>query len=214
MLTIEDLMEKLETLKGIPVEITNTDKSYTFDDNRFIRDITSYSRMNKSLSSSQGKLCIKIISKYRDILENNGINKIILDSVISSPIYRLPLYESLNIKREVRYAGDNKIIFRFKYNPTIIDELRKLRHHNMETGMIYPIYNKDLKLWIMEITKDNSDKIMSYIKTHKFEFENDLVEYFFTIENAKTSKDDIKLVGDKIIITNNTNNEWLKELKD
>jgi len=162
MLTIEDLMEKLETLKGIPVEITNTDKSYTFDDNRFIRDITSYSRMNKSLSSSQGKLCIKIISKYRDILENNGINKIILDSVISSPIYRLPLYESLNIKREVRYAGDNKIIFRFKYNPTIIDELRKLRHHNMETGMIYPIYNKDLKLWIMEITKDNSDKIMSY----------------------------------------------------
>jgi hypothetical protein len=189
MITVEDLLEKLDELLWTPPCINGEKMEIkTSWDRRFISDVSNYTREGKCLSTSQSVLGIKLIKRYIQHLVVSGFEQNTIETIINSPVHRLQPYQSSNIRREVKYIGDNKLVFRFKYNPSIIDKLREIKHTNPYTGKIYPDFHSDLKLWVLEITIINYEKIMNIISDFKFDFDDDVVEFLMNFTNSKTTK--------------------------
>jgi len=208
MMTVEELIEKLdELLWSPPYENNQRLEIKATWDRRFISDVSNYTREGKCLSTSQSHLALKLIKRYKHHLVLSGYLDISIDSILNNPTHRLPPYVTSQINREVRYLGDNKLVFRFKYNPPIIESIRNLRDTNIYTSTTYPDFNKNLKVWTIEVTPNNYDNIITLISSHKFNFDDDVAIYFMNFENSKSKKSSAKIINDKIVVE--CNNEGL-----
>lgn len=202
MITVEDLLEKLDELLWTPV-YANGEKMEikAIWDRQFISDVSNYTREGKCLSTSQSALGIKLIKRYTQHLVISGFDQNSVEAITNSPVHRLQPYQSSNIRREVKYLGDNKLIFRFKYNPSIIEKLREMKHSNPYTNKNYPDFNSDLKVWMVEVTVLNQEKIMSIISDFKFDFDDDVAEFFMNFENSKGGESSCVVKEDEIVVT-------------
>lgn len=214
MLTVETCLKNLEAVCNAPVtdaqgnvfEITNT------WDRRFISDVAEHSRNGKAISTSQSSVVIKLIDRYRDHLVHRGIIRTELDQLIAFPQYTKPPYQSTILPREVRWAGDNKLVFRCKYNAGIIDDIKKLKGTNCFLPIQYPTFFREEKLWIVDINSGNVEKAMDVIKRHKFAFDDAVAQFFLDIENGKGKRSQIETDGETIQITVRNDdllNSWL-----
>lgn len=187
MLTVESLLEKLEEfLWTPPYQNGNKQEITVLKDRRFISDVSSYTRGGKPLSTAQSNIVMKLIAKYRNLLIVSGMDGAAIDALVNSPVHRQPPYESKTLRREVRYIGDNKLLMRFKYNPTIIERLREIKSTNPYTRQTTPTFieiNEDTKLWLLEVNDASYPKIVEIIRAFRFEFDDSVVEYFMNFEN-------------------------------
>lgn len=216
MITVEDLLEKLDELLWTP-PYENGEKLVIDPtwDRRFISDVSNYTRDNKHLSTSQSDLGLKLIKRYKKHLVLSGFDELAVEAIINSPIHRLQPYPSSNIRREVKYLGDNKLVFRFKYNPAIIERLRSIKFTNPYTGHTYPDFNNELKIWTLEVNVVNSESVMAIIRDFKFDFDDDLAVYFMNFENSKTTPSSAKVQNDMIVVESNNDmffDIWLNHL--
>ena len=218
MLTVETCLKNLEAVCNTPVadsqgnvfEITNT------WDRRFISDVAEHCRNGKAISTSQSSVVIKLIDRYRDHLVHRGIIRTELDQLIAFPQYARPPYQSTVLPREVRWAGDNKLVFRCKYNAGIIDDIKKLKGTNYFLPIQYPTFFREEKLWIVDVNSGNVEKTMDVIKRHKFAFDDAVAQFFLDIENSKGKRSQIETDGESIKITVRSDdllNAWLNTLQ-
>lgn len=197
MLTVEDLLERLERF------LWYTPKGKKFDfpawDRRFIADVASFTREGKRLSDDQSNLAIKLIKSYENMLRADGVDSSALSALIASPLHRNQPYISPKIKREIRYMGENKVLMRFKYNPVIIEKLREAKYTNPYTRKSYPHFDSALKIWIVEINDISYEKIVSIVRLYRFDFDDEVAEFFMNFENAKSNQSEV-LLEDEIVV--------------
>ena len=201
MLTIEYCLEKLDEINwdppvgqlGVTLDISNT------WDRRFISDVCFHSRQTKPITTAQGELAIKIITRYRDHLIAAGETAAEIDALIALPIFRIPPHASTVVPREVRWIGNSKLAFRCKYNAMIIEELKKLKGVNhYDEG--YPAFNREWKLWIIDINSGNWERAMELIRRHRFAFDSSVEQFFLECANSNQTLSSAEIDGDQIKI--------------
>ena len=201
-------------------------------DLKFIWDIGFKIKFNMKISSKQADLLVKVLSKQADFFEKVGYSKESLDFLFENPVFRNPPYESMEIKREVRYIGNGRLAFRSLYNPKIVNDIRKIQgkesanYHKRVT--IYSISSEipeenpediyfvgNYRIWVIEVTESNMNKVMRLIKGFAFEFDSDVENFFLNAENTKTLLSAAVIDQEEMVI--NTYNDrflssWLEEV--
>lgn len=218
MLTVEYCLHRLEDICGNPIllpsglglEITNA------WDRRFIADVSQHVANGSAISTSQSSIVLKLIERYQDHLVADGTAKSSIDQLLLMPQYKKPPYQSVELPREVRYAGDNKLVFRCKYNQAVVDSIKALKSDRLFNTYNYPAFIREHKLWLVEVNGRNYETVMDVIKRHKFHFDDDVANYFLEIENTKDQPSNI--VADEETIEVNVRNDaflqnWLNALQ-
>lgn len=185
------------SLKHLPEcpEIAEITERY---DRQFLWDLGYKVKNGHTFSSKQATLLVKILSKYKLYISTLGFDSYSLDNILQSPNYKNQPYESKTTKREVRYLGDNLIAFRFLYNPQIIDELKKIKATSSKGNDLESLFefNGKHKIWLVEATKDNYQKIMKFIKSFSFYYEEDLEYFFLLCENTNNKNFSVNKIDD------------------
>jgi hypothetical protein len=138
-----------------------------------------------------------------------------VDQLLQFPQYDRPLYESTVLPREVRWAGDNKLVFRCKYNAAIIQDIKRLKTASLFSSIQYPFYMRDHKLWIVDVNAHNVKMVMDVIKRHKFEFDDAVAQFFLDIENHAGVTSQAKVSEQEILVTINDDSflsAWINAL--
>lgn len=157
------------------------------------------------LSQNQAKEAIKLINKFKKILISRlDVTDELLENAISNPVFKNELYTSPSRDREVRYLGENKIGFRFKYNKFIIDQIKFLDNSS---------FNKTYAMWIIPVIKSNINHVLNVIHKNKFNMdaytEEWLVSYRDHVEEMNSSfRYDEE--SDLIIVSVHNNDDQLK----
>jgi len=187
---------------GHVYEISNT------WDERFVNDVWSHVEQGQAISTSQSEVVLKLVQKYRDHLLEYGLDETNLDGLIAFPVYEKTPYQSTKLPREVRYAGDNKLVFRCKFNASIVEEIKKLKGSNLFQSQTYPMFLRDSKLWIVDINSGNWERAMDIIKRHNFGFDDHVANYFVEVANSFGSPSLIE-VDDQAIQVSVRNDDFL-----
>lgn len=186
MIYVEDIVE----------ELMNKDLS-PFD-RSFINDMYSLVMRNFSFTTKQLDVIIKIIEKTRTEFTNINIDKIINEKPC-----RKPPKQSIEILPEVRYAGKNILLIRYKYSNAIIKAIQRLK-----TPMDY--FDKDNKVWVIHVVESNLSQIMKLIKDYNLSFDDQVVAFLAECDNSlrmqsiATVKDDEVTVivrNDELLMT-------------
>jgi hypothetical protein len=201
MLTVEDGLEKLKKICDKPRTIgTITYQIKDTWDLQFINDVVRRVFDNSAISTSQGDVVMRLIARYKPHLIAVGLVENDIDILIAAPKYRRPPYQSEPLAREVRWAGNNKLVFRCKYSQNIVSDLKKCgsTNHFVER---YPMFDRDHKLWIVDVNSGNWKTVMNLIKRHKFAFDDTVTQYFMEVSNAEGQDSEATVVDDKIKVT-------------
>lgn len=199
--TLEDFLDKLDDLQynkftwpdGRRLEVSNS------WDRRFITDVNSHVAGGNAVSTAQAEIIIKLVSRYRTHLETTGIDASKIDAIISYPQYRRQPHHSTRVAREVRWAGNNYLAFRCKYNAVIIEDIKKLKGYN-PIDAVSPWFNRELKLWIVRVDRGNLEKTMAVIKNHNFVFDGPVETFFLNAFNAIGQISQATVIDDNILI--------------
>lgn len=203
MLTVEACLGRLSDVASDPVkdaqgnlyEITNT------WDRRFIADVSQHVNGGAAISTAQSSVVLKLITRYRDHLIASGIHGPTLDALLLVPQYKTPPYQSTVMPREVRWAGDSKLIFRCKFNAGIQEDIKRLKGYNHFLPHQFPVFNREHKLWIVDINSGNWERAMDIIKRHNFSFDDQVAEFFLECANSAGKPSEIVTKSDHIEIT-------------
>lgn len=217
MLTVEHCLRLLESICDRP--LTNS-QGQIFEitnpwDRRFISDVQEHCSNGAAISTAQAAVVIKLIDRYRDHLVGKGLAVHELDQLVAVPHYAQQPYQSTLLPREVRWAGDNKLVFRCKYNASIIEDIKKLKGNNYFLSAQYPIFFKEEKLWVVDVNSGNLEKTMDVIKRHKFAFDDTVAEFFLNITNNQNIPSSIEVNDDMISVTVRDDgllNAWLNAI--
>lgn len=197
MLTVEGCLIALqasEKSKRTP----NISNSY---DRRFIHDLTQYAQQGKAISTAQGDIALKLIERYRHILVASGYNDAEIGMLLITPVFKVAPYKSTILPREVRWAGDNKLVFRCKFNQSVVDDIRKLEGLNHFITSSKPRFDHDNKLWVVTVSSGNYERVMDVIKRHKFQIDTTVEQYFLAVVNSLGQPSSIETEGDGFVIT-------------
>lgn len=194
MLSIEDCLEQLDVINWDPptddegklLSITNT------WDRRFISDVSFHTRMGKPISTAQGTLALKLIQRYHNELVHSAFADYQLQALQTTPHYRLAPHESTSFSREVRWIGDSKLAFRCKYNPSVGDDIKRVRSNgihqiNSNARGTGPRFVKDHKLWVVNVDTHNVERVMELIRRHCFKFDDAVAEFLTEVSNSKNT---------------------------
>lgn len=175
-------LEGICTKGAGPLEITNQ------WDRRFIADVAGHAMSGSPISTAQGTVILKLIDRYREHLVLDGANPVEVDTLLRSPHYKVAPYQSTNLPREVRWMGDNKLVFRFKFNAPIMEDIKRLKGSNHFLNTQYPLFVRDHKLWIVDLNSENLESVMNLIKRHRFMPDDTTIQYFLEASNAQGKK--------------------------
>lgn len=211
MLTVEECLTTLHTLN----ETASTDSIVVSNiwDRRFISDVAGYVDQGKAISTAQGDIAIKLISKYRHILVSCGLYDADIGMLLITPVYRIAPYQSTYLPREVRWAGNNKLAFRFKFNGPIKDDIKKLEGVNHFTGSSKPWFDRSNKLWIVDVNSGNYQSVMNFIQRYGFKVDSTVEQYFLAIVNSIGRPSTIEVVDENIVVVSHNDDfldAWLQ----
>jgi len=151
----------------------------------FISNVQEHVLNGKPLSTNQGAIVLKIAARVLpDLSKVMRISMDSLQQAISSPVYRNQPYQSISVKREVRYLGEDKLAFRFKLDSTVVSDLKSLRSAN-DMVESKPAFNQEYRLWVVQVTPGNLEKVFQLIQRHRFDFDEGVLEYMTLCTNSK-----------------------------
>jgi len=151
----------------------------------FIKSLHASVLEGKTLSTEQGRVFLKTLNKYRNHFPANVLK------LIDAPYYKNAPYQSKIIPNEVRYLGGNYLGFRFKKNDNIRADLKKISDKNRRSTLKRPSevkYHSFLRIWVVELTRENFKDIVAIIGRHDFKFDDDVLEYLTLADNSTGQK--------------------------
>ena len=185
---VEDLLLRIEERRtdwlGDPFDGL-LDDTWT---RNFLASVTSHVMAAKPLSTKQSAVILSLIARVRHPLVRHGMmTDGEIDQMLRYPEFRRPLYESVNIQREVRYLGDNLLGFRFKQNDIIaarISELATLNTTNwggvsawLKRPLPSPQFDWDHRIWVVPVMRHTVEAVMAVINEYRFEIDEAVVAY-------------------------------------
>lgn len=204
---VEDLLELLEeeTLWGFGGKIGKKGEGLAPWDQKFVMDITGRTREGYPLSVKQAEVAVKILNKHTNFLaKQTRLSPEEIEYFLSNPKYRRELFQSRELKKQVRYIGNRKLAFRCKFNPTFRDKVKALKTENGEETCAH--FHRPSKLWIVEVNKSNIDDVMDIISSFKFNFDDDVAQFLTDCKNAEEKSNKIEDTGESIRLTFNNDN--------
>lgn len=210
-------MEKLDNLVSVfpwssPPGTLHPSKVVTSWDQKFISDVSTHTIRGSQLSSAQAAIAIKILRKYVSLFTK--AEQPVLMTILNAPQYRKDLYQTVEIQREVRWAGSSTLLLRSQYNPAMINELKSF---SSALDDIIPKRNyRGIKVWKVIVDDSNYKEIMNFIKRHNFAFDDDVLRLFLNIESNIEKEPSIRLEGDEIRVEINNDvlaTLWLDEME-
>ncbi len=132
---------------------------------------------NGQLSTKQGEIALKIVKGMR--VEAAAYFKMTVaafDAWLESPRYDRKPYLSANIPREVRYMGDGRLAFRFKLDPTVVDDIKGLKSRNAMT-LDGSVFDRKHRLWIVSVSGLNVERVLNIIDRHKFQHDQSTYDF-------------------------------------
>ena len=78
------------------------------------------------------------------------------------------------------------------------------------------MFDRPSKIWIVDVTSDNFERVMDLIRRYKFSFDDTVAQYFVEASNAKGQPSKIEVVDDKLVIDvkdDDLLNTWLNAIK-
>ena len=234
MITIEDLLEELETIVKTSVGHASQRGRWGRSnyvnpvtspaDRKFLQDLADRTRNGGRFSTKQSFIARKIITKYARLFKDERPQQFTdpellvpaeeVIAICQNPTYRQHPYQSIEIPREVRYIGNRKLAFKCKFAPQIIDRIKALKDSMGNTDTPYPHFHKSSKLWIVEVTENNIEKVMFLIKKFNFKFDDDVVQFLSDCSNANELQSTAVVDDDTIHVVVQHNSllaKWLDE---
>jgi hypothetical protein len=138
---------------------------------------------NKSLTTKQGELAVKIINKYRRQLSQQGVDV----AALQEPQWRQPL-RVMDYTRRM-YIKNDKIMIEFPFKSDLIDGLRDFRKDSQGHGE----WNKEHKRWEFALTEYNLSYLKTWCETHQFEIDAETQRLNQLIENMEQTEYKIEL---------------------
>jgi hypothetical protein len=201
-ITVEDLLDGLTSLvqKGAIRDQWHRN---------FMSSVQTYVCAGNALSTNQAQIILKVSTNHiAELCRELRSTRTTIESAIKVPVYKKSPYQSISIKREVRYIGMDKLAFRFKLDTLVVSELKALRSSGDPVNSA-PRFNHKYRLWIVSVTPGNLEKVFDIIKRHKFEFDERVLEYMTLCTNSKKAVSTFATVEDGLAVANVTNNPLL-----
>lgn len=217
MKSIEDCLEKLESYLT-PFSFSPSPQAQHAQavvsewDQKFIGSVAKHTRTGSPLSTAQAATVVKVIAKYVDLFGDFDIP--LVENLIQFPKYRKELHQSVQVKREVRWAGGPNLLFRFSFNQGITDSLRALRSELADLTRALPV--KNMKMWRVTLDSTNYKEVMRVIQAHDFSYDDDVLKLFLEIENNLKVPSSISVEGDEIVVSINNDilaTEWIAHME-
>lgn len=185
-----------------PPEIPEIPNKY---DLTFIWEISYKIANNKTISVKQAELLLKIIPKYKTFLVTVTGDEQVVDAILNNPVFKNKPYETTVFPREVRKGYQNTLLFRFPYNPKIVDAIKAFNDKNSPNKRIVKgsliQFLKDYALWEVIITEETIDSITTIISTYGFNYDEEVELYLLECYNNFTTPHKIEIDGQKLKIT-------------
>lgn len=185
---------------------------------RFILNVWTYTQQRKPLSTEQARILLRIGGRVRDKLVKDGsVEAPIIDRLLRQPSYRLPLYQSSVMPREVRHLGGNLLGLRFKLGDTVRQVITTIGLTENGEPSVVPWFNQEFRLWVIPVTRITLPKIMNLIKEHRFGFDEAALEYITLCSNSTGHPTTVFLDAEgRRIIANVCDNDlaacWLEQV--
>lgn len=195
MISVEKMLTGLATLvvKGVIKDSWHRN---------FLSNVHTYVLGGNQLSTNQGAIVLKVAAKHTiELSREVNHTKTDLEYSIANPHYERQPYQSVSIKREVRYLGMDKLAFRFKLDQVVVAEIKALKS-STDTVNTNPSWNNQYRLWIVTVTPQNLDKVFGIIQRHKFEFDEEVLEYLTLCTNSKKGVTTFVPVDDQTMVVN------------
>jgi len=145
--------------KNKPISLANYDVSFI---NNAVRSINN----GDGLSDRQRELSIKLVNKYVRQYGKIGID---VTAIVKTPVFSSPLRQVNRIR--MLSLDDNKIIIRFPYNKTMINEFKSLAK---KLRAIKAEWNKQTKQYEVDYNEYNLMQVYRWSLKHKFDHSKDL----------------------------------------
>jgi hypothetical protein len=182
MNTVEDLVNILHTAM-----IHHPNRVINNWDSNFINDVATKIDKNGIISTGQASVALKLFLRYKHLLVEYGVPDYVVEQIAKSPTYKQSPYQSHDIPREVRHIGGDFLAFRMKFNTNIVSDIKKARSEN-EYGLVSPIFEPTYKLWVVEVSEMNVNKIESIITRYKFGYDDAVTNLLFEVETRKNRR--------------------------
>jgi hypothetical protein len=149
---------------------------------KFVLNVSSWVAEDRPLTTEQARITIRILHKVKKtFVEMNLATEDEIQRLIARPRYRRAPTQSANIKREVRYLGDNLLGFRFKRNDLIMTELKNLKNAH---GEHVAKWDWVARLWVVPVIRTTIQPLMEIIGDNRFGFDDDVAEYLALSTNS------------------------------
>lgn len=189
----------------VSVDLNAELSKFAWDD-RFIIDVTQHTLIGSALSTAQGELAIKILRKK--IFEFPEHLQTQVSDLLDTPVYRKAPRVSVEIPRQVRWVGGSYLVFRCKYNPNIINEIKGLKTNRPFHNSVNYIH--DRKLWMVEVSSFNVDKVIDIIGRFNFQCDDVVYQVLADASSGKGKPVDFSADEEKITVTVNDDPFWCK----
>lgn len=153
----------------------------------FIKSLAESVGRGSALSTRQATFFLNLVKKHRDAILTNGCgySSIDLDRIVMTPAYKQQPYESIQIVKEVRYLGDDKLGFRFKRDDGIKEFIKRMRMSVKDFPWrpdLEPKFDYRHRMWVIPVYAGNFKKIMNMIGDYGFGFDDDVAGYLALCE--------------------------------
>ena len=151
----------------------------------------------KALTTKQGELAVKIITKYSRQLAQKGVDV----SPLENPVWRLPL-RVMDYTRRM-HIQDDKIMIEFPFKTELIDGLREFRKDSQGKGE----WNKEKRRWEFALTEYNLSYLKTWCETNDFSIDDETVRLHNIIEDVERTGYAVELdfVDSALVIKNASN---------
>ncbi len=188
--TVEDYLEIIAGYK----DFNGQAKQYLFMPDPSINlaryDVSVVGKMAETtatghpLSDGQGPLACKIIIKYKKQLAQHGVD---IAPIETNPSFRRSLRK---IDREEKvWVEGNYLYMKFPYNAERITQLRGW----VNEGQGHVEFNRDLRLWVFNLTEANVNWAYTFAETQKFQIDSSVQILMDKILEAEKNNFEIKL---------------------
>lgn len=199
-------------LKGLSHLIVNKTINDTWHRD-FVTNVMNHVARGNPLSTNQSAVILKLAEKNINGLSSAlNLSKKIVEDSIKNPRYDNQPYQSISVKREVRYLGSNKLAFRFKADPTVVRELKSCNGSDLVVEKVCR-FDPKYRIWVVEVTAKNLETLYGIISRHRFDFDESVLEYMTLCANSKKAVSTVVYdeEGDQIVF-NVCNNPVLAEV--
>lgn len=166
-------------------------------DVQIVGSMSQATQSGKALTDRQAELAVKLILKYRRQLEKLDIDV----APVEHPTFRLGIRQI--DRRRLLYIENDKIVLKFPYDTTLINDLRDLSKISQGSWR----FDSANRSWALAITETNVVAANGFAQNHQFEIAPEFNRYIKTIENCEQQPYEIKLIEQDggLVITNAAN---------